>query len=574
MRRPLLLVLLLTGFLPGCRPAERKDAGAPLSRGVVVAPEPVAAEVGARILRRGGNAVDAAVAVQFALAVTTPLAGNVGGGGFAVLYDPSSEQIHALDYRETAPLAAHPDLFLDASGELVADLNLYSHLAAGVPGTVHGMWELHQSFGSLPWTELLGPAIELAAAGWTLDEYTASEVRQVRERYAEIDASLRKHINFDDYFHDQAGQPLVQTELAETLRRIASDGPVGFYRGETAQLIVEEMRRGNGVITLEDLRGYRSVWRQVVEGRYQGLRVASMPPPSSGGAALIEMLNMFELFERPPWHSARHLHLVAEIEKRVFADRAEHLGDPDFFEVPLGMLIDESYARDRAEGIRIDVKTDPSTISAGALASLTSEGPHTCHFSIVDRQGMSVANTTSINRFFGSGIVVRGAGFLLNNHMDDFSAKPGVPNVYCVTGGEANKIEPGKRMLSSMSPTIVFDQKNEPWLVLGSPGGPTIFTSVFQVIVNRVDYDMSLEEAVLAPRFHHQWPPPSPDRDPIVVEAKAPFRLPDPLVEQLRSYGYDIETRATIGSVQAIEINDSGPIGVADARRNAAATYE
>ena len=519
-----------------------------LARGVVAAPESVASEVGAAILRAGGNAVDAAVAVHFALAVTFPRAGNLGGGGFMLVHTDSGD--FAIDYRETAPAAATGDLYLDASGEVVKGLSLDTHRAAGVPGSVAGMWLAHSRFGSLPWPQLLAPAVRIAERGWRVDARTAATF------------ALEKRNNFRDYFRGIAGESLVQKELAATLRRIAAEGPDGFYRGETARLIVAEMARGGGLVTLEDLAGYRPVVRVPVAGSYRGLRMVSMPPPSSGGVALIQLLNLLERYEpaRPGHDSAAHVHLVAELEKRVFADRAEYLGDPDFVPVPVESLISKSYAATRAAGISPEHRTSPAEIRCGAV---TPESEQTTHFSIVDRRGNAVANTTTLNDSYGSGIVVRGAGFLLNNQMDDFSAKPGAPNLYGVTGGEANAIAPGKRMLSSMCPAFVY-RGDSLWLVLGTPGGPTIFTTVFQVIVNRVDFRMSLAEAVAAPRFHHQWPPRAMDADPIDFERG---HEPDAATRgALEALGYVLRLREPIGDVQAIEIAGGRATGASDPR--------
>jgi len=554
--RRLALVALLASCLCASAASARGAAAAALERGVVAAPESVASEVGAAILRAGGNAVDAAVAVHFALAVTFPQAGNLGGGGFMLVHTDSGDVV--VDYRETAPAAATRAMYLDGSGNVVEGLSLDTHRAAGVPGSVAGMWLAHSRFGSLPWPRLLAPAVRIAERGWRIDPRTAA------------DFAAEKRNGFGDHFHGAAGDLLVQKELAATLRRIAAEGPDGFYRGETARLIVEEMRRGGGLVTLEDLAGYRPVLRTPVEGTYRGLRVVSMPPPSSGGVALIELLNLLEPHEpaRLGHDSAAHVHLVAELEKRVFADRAEYLGDPDFVAVPVESLISKSYAVARAVGISPDRRTPPAEVRCGTVAH---ESGQTTHFSIVDRHGNAVANTTTLNDSYGSGIVVRGAGFLLNNEMDDFSAKPGAPNLYGVTGGEANAIGPGKRMLSSMTPAFVY-RDGRLWLVLGTPGGPTIFTTVFQVVVNRVDFGMPLAEAVAAPRFHHQWPPRSMDADLLDFEQG---REPDAAARgALEALGYAIRVRAPIGDVQAIEIAGRRATGASDPRGTGRVTAE
>ena len=555
MRRPLALVLLAAMVLAAsglARPAPAATgspaAAARLAGGVVAAPESLAAEVGAAVLRRGGNAVDAAVAVHFALAVTFPNAGNLGGGGFLLVHTDSGEV--ALDFRETAPAAATRDMYLDAGGRVVEGLSLDTHLAAGVPGSVAGMWEAHRRFGSLPWRELLAPAIALAERGWRIHPWTARTF-----------AEESRH-NFRDYFHGAAGDLLVQKELAATLRRIADGGRDGFYRGETARLLVAEMRRGGGLVTPADLERYEPRWRTPVAGDYRGCRVVSMPPPSSGGVALLQLLHMLEGF-RPDslgHDGAAYVSLLAELEARVFADRAEHLGDPDFVAVPVATLVSRPYAARRAAGIVPGRRTPPEAITAG---SAPREPEQTTHFSIVDRHGNAVAATVTLNDRYGSGIVVRGAGFLLNNEMDDFAAKPGAPNLYGVTGGTANAIAPGKRMLSSMTPTFVF-RGGRLWLVLGSPGGPTIFTSVFQVIVNVVDFRMGLAAAVAAPRFHHQWPPREAGADPLHYERDRP--LAEATRAALAALGYAPRERDPLGDVQAIGVEDGQATGVSDPR--------
>ncbi|MBI3857255.1 MAG: gamma-glutamyltransferase [Planctomycetes bacterium] len=530
-------------FLASCAGPAGRIA---LDRGVVASPEPHASEAGAAVLRDGGNAVDAAIAIQFVLAVTFPNAGNLGGGGFMLVHTGAGES--SIDYRETAPAAAHRDLFLDAKGEVVPGLSLDTAKAAGVPGTVAGMWLAHRKFGSLPWKRLLEPAIRLAEEGWVLDRWSAGGFARERRN------------NFHDYFHGAAGGLLVQKELAATLRRIAEGGRDGFYLGETARLVVEEMKRSGGILSLEDLSAYQAKLRTPLEGSYRGLRVVSMAPPSSGGVALLQLLNMME--PRDPkalgFHSAAHLHLVAEISKRVFADRSEHLGDADFVSVPARRLIAKDYAAERMKGFSPERRSDSGAITHGTMPK---ESEQTTHFSVVDRRGNAVSNTTTLNGGFGCGLVVRGAGFLLNNEMDDFSAKPGVPNLFGVIGREANAIAPGKRMLSSMCPTFVF-RDGSLWLVLGTPGGPTIFTTVFQVIVNRVDFGFPLAKAVAAPRFHHQWPPLRKGSDPIYIEEDFKAGVRDALV----GLGYTWLPRGRIGDVHAIEIEEGVASGVSDPR--------
>lgn len=457
------------------------------------------------------------------------------------------KEVEALDYREKAPLSAHRDLYLDGKGAVVPGLSLKTHLASGVPGSVRGMWEAHRRFGSLSWRRLLAPAIRLAHEGIRLTKKEADRFSKGPD-----------HANFRKHFRGKGGNLFLQRDLAKTLSRIAEHGPDGFYRGETAQLIVAEMKRGNGQITREDLESYRAIWRKPVHGIYRGRDVYSMCPPSSGGIAVVQILNMVEGFPVLDHNSPNYLHLLAEIEKQVFADRSVHLGDSDFVSVP-SFLTSKKYAQKRAAHISLDRKTSPMQISHGR-----GESEETTHFSVVDRWGNGVSNTTTLNGSFGSGIVVEGAGFLLNNEMDDFSSKPGVPNMFGVTGGEANAIAAGKRMLSSMSPTFVF-QEGKLWLVLGSPGGPTIITTVAQVILNRIDHGMSLPEAVAAPRFHHQWPPRKAGDDSIRIEKEIGIGSLE------HWYTFDVRR---IGDVQAIEINGGGVIGAPDPRGTGTVVYE
>jgi gamma-glutamyltranspeptidase/glutathione hydrolase len=519
-----------------------------LERGVVAAPESLASEAGAQILREGGTAVDAAIAVQFALAVTFPSAGNLGGGGFMLVH--TAQDDYAVDYRETAPAAASRDMYLDSTGTVIEGLSLDTHKAAGVPGSVAGMWLAHQTFGRMRWEHLLEPAIRLAETGFRLSARVAAG-------FAE-----EKRNNFRDYYHGAAGDLLVQPELAATLRRIAREGRDGFYKGETARLVAAEMKRGGGLITEEDLARYEARFRLPARGVYRDCRIISMPPPSAGGVGLVELLNLMERFEpaRLGHDSPQYVNLLAEMEKCVFADRAYYLGDPEFAPAPIGKLIGKDYATTRAAEIRPDRRTPPSAIDRGVF---TAESTQTTHFSIVDRWGNAVANTTTLNDSYGSGIVVRGAGFLLNNEMDDFSAKPGAPNLYGVTGGKANAIAPRKRMLSSMTPTFVL-RGDKLWLVLGTPGGPTILTTVFQVILNRVDFGMPLDSAVAAPRFHEQWPPRNAGTDPLYVERGR--ELGASLQKALAAMGYAITVRDPLGDVHAIEIAGGKAWGVSDPR--------
>jgi gamma-glutamyltranspeptidase/glutathione hydrolase len=466
------------------------------SEAAVAMPDKYGAQVGEDILRAGGNAVDAAIAAGFALAVTYPEAGNIGGGGFMLIHMDGEDTF--LDYRETAPLAAHRDMYLDENGDMIDGASLIGIKAAGVPGTVAGFWEAHRRFGTMPWGDLLTPAIDLAASGFLVP-------KELENRQVDYAASFAGTTNFEKHFgHMVDGASFKQPELAMALLRIAESAS-DFYTGETAGLIVEQMQRDDGLITADDLSRYKAVWRKPVRAGWREYEVISAPPPSSGGIAIVQLLKIKDYvdhhFRGLAHNSPQYIHLVAEIEKRVFADRAEYLGDPDYVDVPIEKLLEESYIASRAKQV------DPEKISAVRGVPPGLESHNTTHFSIVDRWGNAVSNTYTINDWFGNGVVVEGAGFLLNGEMDDFSVKPGVPNFYGVVGNSSNEIQPGKRMLSSMSPTILLKDR-EVAMVLGTPGGSTIFTSVFQAVVNILDFGMTPLEAVAAARFHHQLLPP------------------------------------------------------------------
>uniref|UniRef100_UPI000D1BB62F gamma-glutamyltransferase n=1 Tax=Metapseudomonas otitidis TaxID=319939 RepID=UPI000D1BB62F len=486
---PLALGLLLAA-------AHGSVLAAPLEGGAVAAPDSYGAQVAADVLKAGGNAVDAAIATAFTLAVTYPEAGNIGGGGFMTLYMDGKP--YFLDYREIAPKAASKTMYLDDKGEVIENLSLVGARAAGVPGTVMGLWEAHQRFGSKPWSELITPAIGYARNGF--------KVAQQQYQYREDALALfNGKTNFNDYFGTlKPGQTFKQPELASTLERIAANGPDEFYKGKTAQLLVAQMKQDNGLISAEDLAGYRAKWREPMRIDWQGNTLYTAPLPSSGGIALAQLIGIKEAraadFKGVELNSARYIHLLAEIEKRVFADRADYLGDPDFSKVPVQQLTDPAYIAQRAREV------NPSAISATEKVRPGLEPHQTTHFSIVDAQGNAVSNTYTLNWDFGSGVVVKGAGFLLNDEMDDFSAKPGVANAFGVVGSDANAIEPGKRMLSSMSPSIVT-RDGKVSLVLGTPGGSRIFTSIFQVLNNVYDFKLPLEKAVAAQRVHHQLLP-------------------------------------------------------------------
>ena len=486
--------VLITGFVQGNTVVVENAAVSSRSM--------LASEAGVAAMRNGGNAVDAAVTTAFVLAVTYPSAGNIGGGGFAVIRMPDGA-VFANDHRERAPSAANRDMFLDENGEYVADRALRSHLSSGVPGSVAGLLAIHERFGVLSREAVLARAIQLAGEGFDLPADVARQFRSRHERFQHIDSTRKVFYKEDGSFYE-AGELFKQPDLAATLSRISEQGRDGFYTGETADLIVAEMVRGGGLISKTDLEEYEPVWRDPIHGRYRGYDVHSMPPPSSGGVLLVQLLNMLEPFELSElgFHTAPAMHLMIEAERRAYADRAVHLGDPDFYPVPLDTLLSKRYASARIADIGA-----AATISDDVRAGSVPREPfETTHFSVIDPDGMAVAFTVTINGGYGSGIVVDGAGFLLNNEMDDFSAKPGTPNMFGLIGGEANAIEPRKRMLSSMTPTIV--SRNDRFvLITGSPGGSTIITTTLQVILNVVDHGFDLEEAVNAPRFHHQWQP-------------------------------------------------------------------
>jgi len=523
--------------------------------GMVVTAHPIASQVGLTILKEGGNAVDAAIAVQFALAVVYPNAGNIGGGGFMV-YRSAGNEVAALDFRETAPIRADKDMYLDTEGNPIERLSLDGQLSVGVPGTVDGMVKAHQKYAKLSWGALLQPAIDLAKKGFPITERQAEELNVRKETFQRFNpmgtALIKKKGNW------KAGDILVQKDLAHTLKLIKDKGRAGFYEGRTALLLIEEMKRGNGIISHEDLKSYEAKWRKPIVGNYRGYGVISMPPSSSGGIALVSLLKSVEPYPLNKWgfQTDSTIQVMVEAERRVYADRAEHLGDADFYPVPVRGLLDSIYQLNRMRDMDFTRATPSSQVKAGQPAVYESE--QTTHFSIVDKDGNAVAITTTLNNSYGSQVVVQGAGFLLNDEMDDFSIKPGVPNLYGLLGGKANAIEPGKRMLSAMSPTILT-KGGRLYMVLGTPGGSTIITSVFQTILNVVDFKMGIQQAVDAPRFHHQWMP-----DEVFVEEKA---ITPVVRKRLNEKGYVITPRGSIGRVDAILVDeDGGLIGGADNR--------
>lgn len=552
-------LLLLSGIAMGDEPIFQYGESfhpVPGRGGMVVSQDEIASRVGADILADGGNAIDAAVATGFALAVTLPQAGNIGGGGFMMIHLAEEGRTLALDYREMAPALAHRELFVGADGEVDEQSSRFSIQATGVPGTVAGLVHAQEKYGNLALEDVMAPAIALAEEGFTVSYPLAYSLQRAKPRLRDHPAS-RKYFLTNDGEAPASGTTLRQRDLAATLKRIARAGADGFYRGETADLLVAEMERQGGLISHQDLANYQVVEREPVVGQYRGYRIASMPPPSSGGVHLVQMLNIIEGWNLPDLghNSAGYIHRLAEAMRRAYADRSRYLGDPDFSPVPVAKLIDRDYARRLREDIDPSGATPSGEVSPGGL--LRPESPQTTHYATWDQAGNVVSNTYTLNFSYGNGISVTGAGFLLNNEMDDFSAKPGTPNAYGLVGGEANAIEAGKRPLSSMTPTIVF-RDGKPVLATGSPGGSRIITATLQLILNTLDFDMNLAEAAAAPRFHHQWLP-----DRIVVEKGI---SPDTL-KLLEKMGHTIEfSRWSIGRTQSIRRDGEIFTGMTDFR--------
>lgn len=558
--RKMLWILVLLWTCVG--PVLAADPAAVRSpRGMVVSPEAHASHVGAAVLDAGGTAADAAVATALALAVTNPQAGNLGGGGF-LLYRDADGHPTALDFREVAPAALTPDLFLDDSGRPVPGLSLETGLAVGVPGSVAGLTEIHRRWGVLPWKRLVEPAIELARDGFIVypDLERAFKSAEKRLRLSEE----ARRVFFPSGALPRAGDVLKQPDLAASLERIAQNGRQGFYRGPIADALVRTVRARGGVLEHGDLEAYRTVEREPVRGTYHGYRIVSFPPPSSGGVVLLQMLGMLEHFElKDGYGASRTIHLMAEIQRRAYADRSKWLGDPDHYEVPADGLLAPDYLESRAATIDLD----RATASREILPGTPSPDLHdTLHLSVTDHAGRAVSLTTTLNTSFGSGLMAAGTGILLNNEIDDFSLAPGAPNTYGLVGGEANAVRPLKRPLSSMTPTIVEypEPRARPFLVLGSPGGGRIINSVFQVLVNMIDHEMPLQAAVNAPRIHHQWLP-----DLLYYERRA---LPADVRRALHALGHSLATRERIGNVNAIGVDAQGGwLGAADPRKGGTA---
>ena len=529
--------------------------------GMVASAHPEASQVGLNILKAGGNAVDAAVAVQFALAVVYPGAGNIGGGGFMV-YRDNSGKAYTLDYREKAPGSATQNMYLDSLGNVRPGLSISGHLASGVPGSVDGMVEAHKRFGKLTWAQVLQPAIDLAEKGFALTERDALGLTRIKTDLNTINPGktyfLKNPVPADTTTWHK-GDLLVQTDLAKTLQRIQSQSRAGFYEGETARLLAEEMVRGKGLITEEDLKNYHSIWRDPLQAKYKEYNVITMPPTSSGGVALLQMMRFTEPYplRRWGWNRDSTVQVMIEAERRVYADRAKFLGDPDFVKVPVDKLVSPEYLRTRWTDFSWAKATDSRAVKGGVIPGY--ESLETTHFSVVDKDGNAVSITTTLNGGYGSRVVVGGAGFFMNNEMDDFSVKPGAPNMYGLIGNQANAIAPNKRMLSSMTPTIL-EKEGKLFMVVGTPGGSTIMTSVYQTILNVIEHGMTMQQAVNALKFHHQWLP-----DKTIFENGA---FSEATVESLKSRGYLLEKLTnTLGRMDCVLIHPDGSYeGASDPR--------
>lgn len=510
------------------------------TKGAVVSAHPLASQVGLHILKTGGNAVDAAIATQLALAVVYPGAGNIGGGGFMVAHLQNGKNV-SLDYREKAPAAASRDMYLDKDGNPLMKLSQDGHLAAGVPGTIAGLFA-SLKYAKLSFAKLIQPAIDLAEKGFAISAAQAESLNSTQKEFIELNTSAIAFVKEGKW---KAGDILVQKDLSNTLKRIRDKGQKGFYEGETAGLIVAEMKKGNGIISLDDLKNYQAIERDIVDFNYKGYQILTMPLPSSGGIILEQMMKMIEdkniadmKFETP-----ESVQLMTEVERRAYADRAEFLGDPDFVKVPVKTLVSDAYLKERMKDFIPGKAGNSKTMLAGEIH----ESEETTHLSIVDDYGNAVSVTTTLNGTYGSRTVVTGAGFLLNNEMDDFSVKPGVPNMYGAVGNDKNAISPDKRMLSSMTPTIVL-KNGSPYLVVGTPGGTTIITSVFQTLVNILEFNMTADDAVNKPKFHHQWLP-----DVLYIEKGF---LPQ-VKKQLEMMGYKVIKREAIGRTELIQIKNN-----------------
>ena len=550
-----LFVLLFALVLVACNSKPKgRVVGLTTDSAMVVSAHPLASRVGVEIMRKGGNAIDAAIATQFALAVVYPSAGNIGGGGFMVLRK-NDGSVDALDYREQAPDASSTNMYLNEVGGVVAGLSEKGHLANGIPGTVAGLEAAHVKYGTLPWKDLVQPAINLALDGFTLTAQEAEGLNSIQEDLKEYNSVEPEFLIKDEW---KSGDSIWFADLGHALERIRDNGAKGFYQGKTADDIVGEMKRGSGLISYDDLLNYTVAWRQPLISQYKEFKIISMPPPSSGGVALVQLLKSIETYPMAEWghNTYKTAHLMTEAERRAYADRAVYLGDPDFFTVPVEQLTNNLYIHQRMSDFNPEKATSSLNVKEGTFMLVESE--QTTHLSIVDPQGNAVAVTTTLNDSYGSKVVVSGSGFILNNEMDDFSAKPGVPNMYGAIGGEANKIEPRKRMLSSMTPTIL-EKNGKLFMVVGTPGGTTIITSVFQAILNITEHKMTMQEAVSAKRFHSQWVPDSLEAE------KGAFSREDSI--SLVKMGHAFKRRGGLGRVDAILVLPDGKLeGGADPR--------
>ena len=555
-----LLTLCVSIFFVNCKTSPKEEdykiiQSSVAKKAMVVSAHHLATKVGNDILKKGGNAIDATIAVQYALAVVYPRAGNIGGGGFMVIRTKDGKY-DSIDYREKAPKASTRDMYLDSLGNVIPGLSRNGHLAVGVPGTVDGMFEVHKKYGKLDFKELIQPAIDLAANGFLLTPLEIDRLNKFKPEFEKYNEQPNPFLKDMPWIQ---GNRLVQKELAHTLELIRDKGRAGFYEGETANDIVAEMKSGNGIITIDDLSSYHSKWRAPLVGDYKDYKIISMAPPSSGGIALLQMLKMVEKYPLADYgfQSQRAMHLMIEAERRVYSDRAKHLGDSDFYNVPQDSMLDESYITDRMSDFD-PTKSTPSEMVAAGNFAIPLESFETTHTSVIDAEGNAVSVTTTLNSNYGSKVVVDNAGFFLNNEMDDFSAKPGVPNQFGLVGNEANAIEPEKRMLSSMTPTIV-EKDGELFMVLGAPGGSTIITAVFQVFLNVVEFGMPLDDALFAKRFHHQWLP-----DVVLYETGG---LTEASKQSLEDLGHSLKDVKYMALVKAIHVQPDGALhGVGDNR--------
>ena len=537
----------------GYEPAQKEMAVG--TNGMVTTQHFIATSVGEKILNKGGNAYDASIAIAFTLAVVLPRAGNIGGGGFMVIYDKESEKAYSIDYREKAPKKSNKDMYLNADGSFNdKKLSTFGYLASGVPGTVAGLWEVHEKFGSLPWDELLEDAIYYAENGFSISPYMADVLYKYNEKmsfYPETKNIFQVDFpNFND-------KKLIQKDLAETLRIISLQGRDGFYKGEIAKKISYEMELNGGLITAEDLEAYNPVWREPITSIYRGNEIITMGPPSSGGVHIIQMLKILEKhnINELEHNSPKYINLLTEVMKYAYADRSKYLGDPDFFNVPVNKIIGDDYAQQIFENINLGTSTSSQDIYPGMY--LDNESHETTHFSVADIDGNVVSSTYTLNSTFGSGVVIKGTGILMNNEMDDFSAAPGIPNQFGLLGAKANEIEPQKRPLSSMTPTIIM-KDGELFFTTGSPGGSRIISAVLQSILNIIDFEMNLEEATFAKRIHHQWQP-----DVLEIE----FSIENEAKAELENMGYSIEIKEPLTCIQTIMFSNNKYYGYGDFRR-------